>query len=311
MNVGAERIKGYRQSEIIGEHFSRFYTDEDKAAGAPAQILAIAAREGRAEREGWRVRKGGSRFWAHVVVDVDPRRSGCSRRICKGDARDITERKEAAAALEKANAALFQAQKMEAIGRLTGGVAHDFNNLLAVLSNGLEVLRAPGAHAARQENDRWNAAGDRPRRVADAAVAVTFALWQQRVAGAAYLRSERIDSRVHAHALARRQHRNDACRAWPACHARFRIRRCRAFRGRSAQSGCQRGRRFMPTGGAVTITTDTVQSETEVTPALLPGTTSAFRLWIPVAAHVEDVLAQAFEPFFTIKQPRQEARDWA
>src|ERR1700740_2344129 len=69
-NVGAQRIKGYCEAEIIGQHFSRFYIDEDRAAGLPAQILATAARDGRAEREGWRVRSDGTRFWAHVVVDA-------------------------------------------------------------------------------------------------------------------------------------------------------------------------------------------------------------------------------------------------
>jgi len=138
-NVGAERIKGYHHSEIVGRHFSCFYTDEDRAAGAPGLILATAAREGRVEREGWRVRKDGSRFWAHVVVDAIRNEEGSLVGFAKVT-RDITERNEAVAALEKANAALFQAQKMEAIGRLTGGVAHDFKNLLAVLSNGLQVL---------------------------------------------------------------------------------------------------------------------------------------------------------------------------
>ncbi len=138
-NPGAQRIKGYSQAEIIGQHFSRFYTDEDRAAGLPAQILATAAKDGRAEREGWRVRSDGTRFWAHVVVDAIRDETGTLVGFAKVT-RDITERREAAAALEKANAALFQAQKMEAIGRLTGGVAHDFNNLLSVLSNGLQIL---------------------------------------------------------------------------------------------------------------------------------------------------------------------------
>jgi PAS domain S-box-containing protein len=138
-NAGAARIKGYQHHEIIGQHFSRFYTDEDRANDLPALTLAIAARDGRVEREGWRVRKDGSRFWANVVVDAIRNEHGVLVGFAKVT-RDITERKEAAAALERANAALFQSQKMEAIGQLTGGVAHDFNNLLAVLSNGLQVL---------------------------------------------------------------------------------------------------------------------------------------------------------------------------
>ncbi|MGA7780111.1 MAG: PAS domain S-box protein [Paraburkholderia sp.] len=138
-NSGAARIKGYEQDEIIGQHFSRFYTEEDRANGLPALTLAIAARDGRVEREGWRVRKDGTRFWANVVVDAIRDDHGTLIGFAK-ITRDMTERKEAAATLERVNAALFQSQKMEAIGQLTGGVAHDFNNLLAVLSNGLQVL---------------------------------------------------------------------------------------------------------------------------------------------------------------------------
>jgi len=67
-NLGAERIKGYAASEIIGQHFSRFYPEEDLRAGKPQNELEIAIREGRVEDEGWRVRKDGSKFWANVVI---------------------------------------------------------------------------------------------------------------------------------------------------------------------------------------------------------------------------------------------------
>src|SRR3954454_5666614 len=69
-NPGAENIKGYAADEIIGQHFSRFYTPEDAEAGVPANALATARREGRYEAEGWRRRKDGSRFWASVVIDA-------------------------------------------------------------------------------------------------------------------------------------------------------------------------------------------------------------------------------------------------
>ena len=68
-NPGAERVKGYREPEVLGHHFSRFYTPEDRARGLPATALYRARTEGRFENEGWRVRKDGSRFWAHVIID--------------------------------------------------------------------------------------------------------------------------------------------------------------------------------------------------------------------------------------------------
>ena len=138
-NPGAERIKGYTQDEIVGSHFSRFYTEADRSAGIPVHALSTAAGTGRFEAEGWRVRKDGSRFWAHVVIDAIRDDAGQLVGFAK-ITRDLTEKKKADEALEAASVALFQAQKMESIGQLTGGVAHDFNNLLSVLSSGLEVL---------------------------------------------------------------------------------------------------------------------------------------------------------------------------
>jgi PAS domain S-box-containing protein len=98
-NSGAERFKGYKVKEIIGQHFSRFYTDADQHAGVPQQALATALAEGKYETEGWRVRKDGSRFWASVVIDpiCDENRNliGFAKIT-----RDITERKAAEQALQ-------------------------------------------------------------------------------------------------------------------------------------------------------------------------------------------------------------------
>jgi PAS domain S-box-containing protein len=139
-NTGAQRFKGYTESEIVGEHFSRFYTDEDRASGLPFRALQIAATEGRFEQEGWRVRKDGSRFWASVVIDAIRGEGGELLGFAKVT-RDVTERREAQQTLEEARARMVQAQKMEAIGQLTGGVAHDFNNLLAVVLGNLDLAR--------------------------------------------------------------------------------------------------------------------------------------------------------------------------
>jgi PAS domain S-box-containing protein len=99
-NVGAARIKGYRADEIIGQHFSRFFTAEDVRRGVPTQALAIAARQGRREYEGWRVRKDGSKLWAHVSITAlrgaDGDLKGYSKII-----RDLTQRKQVEAALEE------------------------------------------------------------------------------------------------------------------------------------------------------------------------------------------------------------------
>jgi PAS domain S-box-containing protein len=132
-NPGAERIKGYRRDEIVGQHFSRFYTSEDRAEKVPFSALETAGRRGKYEAEGWRVRKDGSRFWASVVInavrDADGKLIGFAKIT-----RDLTERR-------AAEQQLRQAQKMEGIGQLTGGVAHDFNNLLTVIIGNLDALQ--------------------------------------------------------------------------------------------------------------------------------------------------------------------------
>lgn len=147
-NAGAERIKGYTPGEIIGDHFSRFYVPEEVEAGAPENALKAARRAGRFENEGWRLRKDGSRFWAHVVIDPITGDDGEIVGFAK-ITRDITERADAQRELEAAREALYQSQKLEAIGQLTGGVAHDFNNLLAAIIGSLDLLRKRLPYDAR------------------------------------------------------------------------------------------------------------------------------------------------------------------
>ncbi|HZH44083.1 MAG TPA: PAS domain S-box protein [Lysobacter sp.] len=142
-NTGAQRFKGYTADEILGQHFSRFYTEEDRAVGLPQRALRIASEEGRFEAEGWRVRKDGTRFWTSVVIDPVHDEDGTLIGFAK-ITRDITERRRAQQEIEAARVALMQAQKMEAVGRLTGGVAHDFNNLLTVIRASVGMLKRPG-----------------------------------------------------------------------------------------------------------------------------------------------------------------------
>jgi PAS domain S-box-containing protein len=111
-NAGARRMKGYSPDEVVGTHFSRFYTEEERADGLPARALETAAREGRFEAEGRRVRKDGSTFWAHVVIDAIHDDLGGLTGFAK-ITRDITERRQAADALERERAALLQTKIAE------------------------------------------------------------------------------------------------------------------------------------------------------------------------------------------------------
>ncbi len=131
-NLGAERIHGYAADEIIGRHFSQFYTDEDRRNERPAAALETARRTGSFEFEGWRMRRDRRMFWASVIIDVIRDEAGRLVGFAK-ITRDLTERR-------AADEQLRQAQRMEAVGQLTGGVAHDFNNLLTAIIGNLEML---------------------------------------------------------------------------------------------------------------------------------------------------------------------------
>src|ERR1700742_405925 len=98
-NVGGERLKGYSPGEIIAQHFSRFYTEIDRANGKPSRALKIAREHGRYEEDGWRVRKDGTFFWASVIIDPifeDGQLVGFAKIT-----RDMTERREAQLKLEQ------------------------------------------------------------------------------------------------------------------------------------------------------------------------------------------------------------------
>jgi len=172
-NPGAQRIKGYAPDDIIGRHFSQFYTEEDVAAGVPARALKEAAENGRFEAEGWRVRKDGTTFWASVIIDRIVDESGNLVGFAKVT-RDMTERKEAQDQLRRVQEQLAASQKLEAVGQLSGGIAHDFNNLLMIVIGNLETAE----RYARQLGDNTNLqrALGHARRGAQRAAALTSRL---------------------------------------------------------------------------------------------------------------------------------------
>jgi PAS domain S-box-containing protein len=162
-NAGARKIKGYTADEIIGTHFSRFYTEEDRRKGLPEQVLAAVREHGRYEAEGLRVRKDGSTFRANVVVDAIRDAEGTLVGFAK-ITRDITQRTQ----LEEAREALQHSQRLEAVGKLTGGVAHDFNNILQVIGGSLQLLSASvaGIAAAQRHLNMALSAVDRGGKLA-------------------------------------------------------------------------------------------------------------------------------------------------
>ena len=296
-NQGAQRIKGYTADEIIGQHFSRFYAERDRSAGAPARALHVAVQEGRFEADAWRVRKDGSLFWANVIIDPIRDEHGHLVGFAK-ITRDITERREAQLALQEAQSQRAHAQKMDALGQLTGGVAHDFNNLLMIVAGQVPKLK--------------RAAGD-DERAKKAVEAIEIATRR----GAALTRQLLTFSRrqVFRPSVVQVAERLESCRAmltsiigasqtvvttlepgiWPvkvdANELELAIVNI-AINARDA----------MPNGGVISITAENVALRPSDTPAQLEGPFVAVRISDTGTGIAPDVLPKVFDPFFTTKQ---------
>jgi PAS domain S-box-containing protein len=300
-NAGAERITGYRSDDIIGQHFSVFFTPEDRQRGHPDQALAAARSAGRHETEGLRVRKDGSRFWAMAVVeaihDDDGRFVGFAEVT-----RDVTEWRNAQQALEQTRVALAQSQKMEAIGQLTGGIAHDFNNLLTVITNNLDLIMQHGADPARIARLAQSA-----QRAAERGAKLT----QQLLAFARRqsLRPEIVDPNTLIgafEALLRR-----ACGELVTVELEL-SREPQAVRIDPPQFEAAllnlafNARDAMPRGGVMRISTELVEAtpdDAAMLGDLRPGRYVLVSVQDTGVGMTPEIRARAFEPFFTTKEP--------
>jgi PAS domain S-box-containing protein len=295
-NAGAERFKGYAAQEIMSQHFSVFYTEEDRLAGKPTRALQIAREEGKFEDEGWRVRRDGTRFWASVVVDPIRDPSGELIGFAK-ITRDISERKQAAEALERANAALFQAQKMEAIGQLTGGIAHDFNNLLAVMSSSVDLL------ATRAQNYAANKVLDTMRRTVERGALLTQQLLS--FARQQPLMVERYDLNtvISSFEPMLRRAGNSAIEMdiRPAPDARTVLLDAARFEA-ALLNLVVNARDAMPDGGKLVVAVENVELSAGQLGHLAPGFYVRVSVSDTGTGMPPAVVARAFEPFFTTKE---------
>jgi len=306
-NVGAERIKGYRAHEIVGQHFGRFYTAADRAAGLPARALQTAVERGTFEAESVRVRKDGSEFWASVVINPIRDRSGNLLGFAK-ITRDVTEQRDAELALQRTQEQLAQAQKMEGIGQLTGGVAHDFNNLLTVIIGNLEslqrALKSPALDA-----DRLARSVDNAMRGAQRAASLTQRLL-------AFSRRQPLDPKpidvgrlvVGMSELLRRTLGEQIAIETVLAGGLWRVLADPNQLEVSILNLAVNARDAMPQGGKLTIETANAYLDEAYAAAqteVLPGQYMVISISDTGAGMTREVQARAFEPFYTTKDVGQ------
>jgi len=285
-NAGAESIKGYSAEEIVGQHFSRFYTEEDRARGEPQRALETALREGKYEKEAWRVRKDGTHFWASVLIDPIYDDKGELTGFAK-ITRDITEKKRAEEELEEARAALFQSQKLQALGELTGGIAHDFNNMITVVRGSAEMLKR--ADLSEEKRDRYLEAIIETAERATSLTSHLLAFGRRQA-----LKPQVMDLNVRLDALADVLGRMLGSRIEMQLELSpdlWRVEVDPAQLESALLNAAINARDAMPEGGRLTLSTRNVAEAGEVCIAIA-DTGEGMK---------PEVLSRAFEPFFTTK----------
>jgi PAS domain S-box-containing protein len=307
-NAGAKRIKGYDEADIVGQHFSRFYTPDDLALNLPSLALAAAVEKGRYEAEGRRVRKDGTEFWANVIIDPiydeDKKLIGFAKIT-----RDITEKREAQKQLEIAREQLYQSQKMDAVGQLTGGVAHDFNNLLMIILGNLDRAKRTLENWKEGAEERLARAIDQATTGAQRAAKLTGHLL-------AFSRRQPLEPKIidvnkmlsHLSGFLKTSLGEKVQLEVVGAAGLWQIEADPTHLETAILNLAVNARDAMPDGGKLTVEAsnafldeDYCRAHTEVR----PGQYVQIALTDTGTGMTKDVADRAFEPFFTTKQPGQ------
>ncbi|WP_144441151.1 hybrid sensor histidine kinase/response regulator [Bradyrhizobium sp. CCGE-LA001] len=305
-NPGAQRIKGYTPTEIIGQHFSRFYTPEDLELGVPTRALAQAAETGRFEAEGWRMRKDGTRFWASVVIDRISDEDGNLIGFAKVT-RDLTERKKAQDELRSVQEQLAASQKLEAVGQLSGGIAHDFNNLLMIVLGNIETAERHSRHLPGSVNIQR--ALTNAKRGAQRAAALTSRLL-------AFSRRQALDPKpINLNTFLSglqdflQRTLGEGIEVQTVGSAGLWQIEADTNHLESAIINLSiNARDAMPSGGKLTVEAVNVSADEDycrINPELSPGQYVILCVTDTGSGMSREVLEHAFEPFFTTKEPGQ------
>jgi PAS domain S-box-containing protein len=296
-NAGAQRIEGYTEREIVGQHFACFYTAADRVAGAPEHALAMAAAAGAYEQDGRRVRKDGSVFLAAVVIDAIRDEEGKLIGFAN-IMRDVTERHEAREKLRRAQLQLAESQKMEALGQLTGGIAHDFNNMLMVVSGNAQILKR---RLQERSNLRFIEGIERATARSETLTRQLLAFSRRQALNPIVVS---LRQRLFAfYGLLASSARGDISLAievprtiWPVSIDVHELELALINLVVNARDA-------MPEGGTITITARNVRMSPEDTPEGLCGDFVALMVTDTGSGIEPEILPKVFEPFFTTKEP--------